>query len=146
MYQTAAIDGITLSGGTVSEFVQVSANGLPDQALDYLAEALAETPDIDQQTAVLSVQLFTDEWQPSGIPIPVFVGAMQPPKVSRQPMQDENGGLQSISITIENLFFNRSRPPHGRYTDRDQQSRSPGDLFFGFVSSILSKTIRYPDF
>ena len=28
----------------------------------------------------------------------------------------------------------------------DQQQRSPGDLFFGFVSDTVSRTIRWPDF
>jgi hypothetical protein len=49
-------------------------------------------------------------------------------------------------MTAENAFFNRSRPPYGRYTDRDQQSRSAGDKFFQFTPSLLFKTFTYPDY
>jgi hypothetical protein len=51
-----------------------------------------------------------------------------------------------VSLTAENMFYGRSRPPYGRNTDRDQQARSPGDKFFGFVSSLVQKTITYPDY
>ena len=92
------------------------------------------------------LQLFTEDWQPSGMPIPIFRGFMQPPTVTRSAAQGAAGGTQSISLQAENIFFSRSRPPFGRNTDRDQQARSPGDKFFGFVSSLMSKTIIYPDY
>jgi len=140
------IDGLGYAGGTTSESVTLSLDGLPGKAIDLLAIALAETPEADQQMVTISLQLFSDDWQPTGVPIPVFRGFMQPLKISRGAMQGDDGATQSISITAENIFFNRSRPPHGRYTDRDQQARSPGDKFFGFVNSLLFKTIRYPDY
>lgn len=146
MHGYARISGIGLSGQAVSEAVTMSLNGLPDQAADLLAVALAETPDADQQMVTIYIQLFTDDWQPSGIPIPLFRGFMQPPSVSRAAMQGTDGGTQSVSMKAENIFYTRSRPPFGRYTDRDQQARSPGDNFFGFVSELLNKSLRYPDF
>ena len=146
MYGYGAIDGLGLSGGASSEAVTLSLNGLPGQSLDFLAAALADTPEVDQQLLTIYLQLFTDDWQPSGTPIPIFRGFMQPPSVSRSPMQGTEGGQQSITVTAENIFYGRARPPHGRNTDRDQQARYPGDKFFGFVSSLLNKVITYPDF
>lgn len=140
------VDGLGLSTNGANDSVTVSVSGLPDQALGFLAKALEDTPLVDQQLLTVYLQLFDDEWQTVGNPIPIFWGFMQPPKVSRTAMQGTEGAVQSIEITAENAFFNRSRPPYGRYTDRDQQARSPGDKFFGFVSSILMKTITYPDF
>ncbi|TIN83096.1 hypothetical protein [Mesorhizobium sp.] len=142
----AQIDGLGLSGNGASDSVTVSVDGLPDQALGFLAKALENTPAVDQQLMTIYLQLFDSDWQNVGNPIPLWWGFMQPPKVSRTEMNGTEGAVQSIAITAENAFFNRSRPPYGRYTDRDQQARSPGDKFFGFVSSILMKTVTYPDF
>ncbi|WP_246678237.1 hypothetical protein [Mesorhizobium sp. B1-1-7] len=142
----AQVEGLGLSGNGASDSVTVSVSGLPDQALGFLAKALQDTPLVDQQLMTVYLQLFDPDWQPVGNPIPIFWGFMQPPKVSRSEAQDDQGSVQSIAIVAENAFFNRSRPPYGRYTDRDQQARSPGDKFFGFVSSILMKTVTYPDY
>lgn len=146
MFGFGQIDGLGMSGGTVSENVTLSLSGLPGQALDLLSVALADTPEVDQQMLTVFLQLFTDEWQPAGTPIPIFRGFMQPPSVSRSAMQGTDGASQSISVVAENIFYSRSRPAYGRCTDRDQQARSPGDRFFGFVASLISKTITYPDY
>ena len=140
------IEGLGLSGGTLSEAVTLTLDGLPDMPLTFLASALAETSEVDQRMLTISLQLFDNDWQPVGVPIPLFHGFMQPPAVSRSQMHGVEGATQTITLTAENIFFGRSRPPHGRNTDRDQQARSPGDKFFGFVSSLLQKTIKYPDF
>lgn len=146
MHGMGTIEGLGLSSNGSSDSVTISVSGLPDQALNFLAKALEDTPSIDQQLVTIYLQLFDSEWQTVGNPIPLWWGFMQPPKVSRTEMQGTEGAVQSISIVAENAFFNRARPPFGRYTDRDQQARSPGDKFFGFVSSILVKTVTYPDY
>ncbi|WP_406871629.1 hypothetical protein WHT83_15015 [Aminobacter sp. P9b] len=146
MFGFGQIDGLGMSGGTVSENVTLSLSGLPGQALDLLSVALDDTPEVDQQMLTVYLQLFTDEWQPAGTPIPIFRGFMQPPSVSRSAMQGTDGASQSISVVAENIFYSRSRPAYGRNTDRDQQARSLGDRFFGFVASLISKTITYPDY
>lgn len=146
MHGMGNIEGLGLSGSGASDSVTISVDGLPDQALDFLAKALEDTPLVDQQLVTVYLQLFDSDWQVVGNPIPIFWGFAQPPKVSRTEMQGTDGAVQSIAIVAENAFFNRSRPPFGRNTDRDQQARSPGDKFFGFVSSILVKVLRYPDY
>lgn len=147
MYGFGQIDGLGLPGaGTISESVTLSLDGLPDMPLDYLAKVLADTAEVDQRMVTILLQLFDDDWQVAGIPIPLFHGFMQPPKVARTAMEADSGATQSITLVAENIFFGRSRPPNGRNTDRDQQARSPGDKFFGFVSSLVFKTITYPDY
>jgi hypothetical protein len=144
-YGAATVDGLSMSGGSTSETVTITLNGLPSQPNDFLRVALEETPDVVQQMIIIYVQLFDESWVPVGTPTAVFWGFMQPPRVSRSPMQYEQGGEQSITLVAENAFFNRSRPPYGRFTDRDQQTRHPGDLAFQFVPSLLNKRIVYPD-
>ena len=145
-YGAATIEGVGISGGTVSESVDFTLNALPGQPLDFLRVALEETQDIVQQLVIVYLQLFNSDWQPVGVPIAIFWGFMQPPRVNRTPAQDDQGSIQSISMTAENAFFNRSRPPLGRCTDRDQQTRSPGDKFFQFQASLLFKSLVYPDY
>ena len=147
MFGAGVIDGLGQMGqGTKSESVTLSLNGLPGDRMDMLAAALGDTEVVQQRMLTVSLALFDDDWQPVGQPAPIFFGFMQPPKVSRTPMMGTEGATQSISLTAENVFFGRARPPNGRYTDRDQQARSPGDRFFGFVSSLVNKIIVFPDF
>lgn len=142
----ASIDGLAVSGMGQSEAVTMTLSGVPSSELDFLSLALEETPDANQQLAVLALQFFGEDWQPVGTPLGIFWGFMQPPKVSRGDMTLTDGAVQTITVSAENAFFNRSRAPNGRYTDRDQQSRSPGDKFFQFVASLVNRTFVWPDF
>lgn len=146
MYGTGSIDGIGISSGSESESVTIGVSGLPDQAIDILAKALEENDEVDQQSVRIYLQFFDGGWQPVGAPLGLWWGFMQPPEVTRTAMEGTAGAVQSISITAENAFFNRSRPPAGRYTDRDQQARSPGDKFCQFTPSLLFKTFTYPSY
>lgn len=146
MHGAGSIDGLSVPTGTAAEAVTFTVSGLPGDASGLLAEALAGTDDVTQQLVTVFLQLFTEDWQPAGTPIGIWWGFMQPPKVSRSEMQGVDGAVQSVEMTAENAFFNRSRPPFGRYTDRDQQRRSPGDTFLQFTSSLLFKTFNYPQY
>jgi hypothetical protein len=141
-----SIEGLTGpgGGGTAAEAVTFRVSGIPNDASGLLAEALSGTNDALQRLVTIYLQLFDDDWQPHSVPIGVWWGFMQPPKVSRTEIQGTEGATQSVEMQAENAFFNRSRPPFGRYTDRDQQARSPGDRFFQFVGSLLFKKLNYP--
>lgn len=146
MYGYGSIDGLGMASGTASESVSFQMSGLPSQTLDFLAMALDANNEVDQRIVVVALQLFDEEWQPLGNPAPIFWGFMQPPRVSRTEMNGAEGATQSITMTAENAFFNRSRPAHGRYTDRDQQQRANGDKFFQFAPKLLYKVFTYPDY
>ena len=146
MHGRGSIDGIGYAAGIASESVTLGLSGLPAQATDLLANALEQTPLANQQLVKLFLQLFDNDWQNVGSPIPIWWGYMQPPEVSRDVMQGVDGATQSISITAENAFFNRSRPPFGRLTDRDQQRRHPGDQFCQHMPRLFQATFNYPEF
>lgn len=138
------IEGLSVPAGTAAEAVTFRVSGLPNDASGLLGEALAGTQDAAQQLVIVYLQLFDEDWQTVGAPIGIWWGFMQPPRVSRSEMQGVEGAVQSVEMSAENAFFNRSRPPFGRYTDRDQQARSEGDLFCQFVPHLLFKTFHYP--
>lgn len=140
----ASIEGIGVSSGEAAEAVTATIAGIPGKYEDILALALEETPEVTQRLVTYFLQMFDADWQPIGAPIGIWWGFMQPPKVSRAPMQGVEGAVQSLVLTAENAYYNRARPPHGRYTDRDQQKRSPGDKFFQFAPGLVFKTFTYP--
>lgn len=139
----AGIEGLIYSPTPESKQVTLSLSGV-DESL--LALALAETDQTEGRLCIISFQLFDASWQPIGSPMEPFFGIMQKPKVTRSPLDKDGGGQQVIQLPVENLFFGRSRPAAGRYTDRDQNLRYPGDRFFAYVGSLVSKVITWPDF
>lgn len=146
LHGIATIDGIEYANTTASQSVTFGLSGLSDVGPDFLAKALEGTEETIQQLVTVYTQLFDEHWQPIGSPIAIWYGFMQPPEINTTEIQDLDGNTQMISMSAENIFFNRSKPPYGRYTDRDQQSRFDGDKFFQFISSLKRKLINYPDF
>lgn len=146
MHGIGTIDGLGQSGDAQSEQVTFSISGLPGQSTDILALALSESVDANQQLVNVYIQFFDEDWQPIGNPNLMWFGFMQPPRVSQNDTDIETGKTQEISLVAENAFFNRSRPPYGRYTDRDQQKRYDGDRFFQFTAELKTKTVVYPDY
>lgn len=146
LHGIATIDGIEYANTTASQSVTFSLSGLPDQSPDILAKALEGTHEAVQQLVTIYLQIFDDNWQPVGQPITIWFGFMQPPEITSSEIGAEDGNTQTISMVAENIFFNRSKPPYGRYTDRDQQSRFEGDKFFQFVAALKRKIINYPDY
>lgn len=147
MYGMGAIDGLGYSADGSSESVTLTLSGLPEQeGTDFLAAALDGTDEVSQRIVTISLALFDSDWQSVGAPLPLFYGFMQPPKVTRTPATQTDGSVQTITVSAENIFFNRAKPPYGRNNDRDQQARSPGDKIFGFVASLVNKTVTYPDY
>lgn len=146
MHGIGRIEGLGMSSDAAAEQVTLSINGIPDQDPNILALALEQTPEANQQLVKVYIQFFDVDWQPVGNPILIWFGFMQPPRVTRSTQMEFDGQIQSIVVTAENAFFNRSRAPYGRNTDRDQQKRYPGDKFFQFVPSLLNRNFVYPDY
>lgn len=154
MYGLGRIEGISFSREPVSERFTLSLEGLPaateteqGSRINVLAIALSETNEVEGQIATVSLQLFDDDWQTSvGSPVALAFGFMRKPRVNRSRIQGMDGAIQSISVGAENIFYNRALPSAGRYTDRDQQARSNGDLICQFVPDLRSKNFTYPDY
>lgn len=146
MHGIGMIEGLGTYSDAQSEAVTMTLGGIPDQEPDILALALSNSTEANQQLVKIHIQFFDDDWQPIGNPVLAWFGFMQPPRVNRDVTDIENGPVQSITVTAENAFFNRSRPPYGRYTDREQQTRYPGDLFFQYTPTLRNKTFIYPSY
>ena len=146
LYGLGRMEGLRFSREPVSERFTAGVEGVPETDLNILALALSETDEVEGQTCIVMMQLFDVEWQPVGSPVTLGFGFMRKPKVTRTRIQGEQGPVQSIAIPCENMFYNRSLPPAGRYTDRDQQARYSGDLILQFQPELRAKLFLYPDY
>jgi len=141
-----SIEGLEEARNPVSQQVTFTLSGVPDSPADLLAQVLDATDIVQGNIAVVSLQLFDADWQAVGNPVPIYFGIMQPPRVTREPATETAGARRTIVLPTENLFYGRARPPNGRYTDREQQRRSLGDLFCEYVPQLVNKTIKWPDY
>lgn len=140
------IDGLEEARNPVSQQVTFTLSAVADSPIDLLATALAETDLVQGNLAVVSIQLFDADWQPAGDPVPIYFGIMQPPRVTREQATAEGGGRRVLTLPTENLFFGRARPAAGRYTDREQQTRFPGDRFCEYTAQLVNKVISWPSY
>lgn len=146
MFGSGTIDGLSFSNSTVSDQVTIGVSGVNSEILGL---AMAEVGEVQDRLVSIYLQLFDDSWQPIAAAPAIFFGYMQPPEGTQDEVtQDVNAASPTHTITIaaENIYFNRSRAPGGRYSDRDQQYRHPGDKVFDFMPGLVFKTFLYPDF
>jgi hypothetical protein len=136
---------IKFTPGTESERFTLSLDGVPDSEIEVLSAALA-TDEVEGQVATVYQQFFDEDWQPIGSPLGIKWGYMRKPRVTRSRIEGVSGSVQRVAIGCENIFYNRSLPSAGRYTDRDQQARYSGDLMLQFQPTLLNKTFTYPDY
>lgn len=104
-----------------------------------LARALASPEEVYDRDVVVYLQHFDEAWTPVDGPIPIYFGRMDVMK-ARATSPNE----RVVEVTAEWLFARRAVPSFAYLTDRDQQSRAPGDLGAAFVASMQSKTVTFP--
>lgn len=89
------------------------------------------------------LQFFDANWQLLDSPYSLISGIMDGVSISRQ--QEANGStVRTITVTAENIFYNRRVPSLGFWTSRDQKLRFPGDLGMDFIPSIQDIQIPVP--
>lgn len=141
-----AIEGLEESRGAVSQQVTFILSGVPDSPAGILARVISAIDVVQGNIAVVSIQLFDGDWTAIGLPAPVYFGRMMPPRVTKEAATETEGARRTITLPTENLFYGRHRPPSGRYTDREQQQRFPGDRFLEYVPKLVNATIIWPDY
>lgn len=140
------IEGLEETRSAQSQRVTFTLSGVADSPIDLLAIALDSADIVQGRSVVVYEQLFNADWSTLGDPIELYEGIMQQPRVTREAATEDQGARRVITLGSENAFFGRSRPPAGRYTDREQQHRYPGDLFCSFTPMLVNATIAFPDY
>ncbi|MDZ7906341.1 MAG: hypothetical protein U5N55_11625 [Cypionkella sp.] len=110
---TFTMQGVTAEMSLLARQAQGRVTGRPATVYHQF---FIVTPDDD------SVQ----PWSPLIPAFAVFKGKMDQMTFSASRSDDQV--MRSIELTAEGLFAIRNASPNGRWTDRDQQRRYPGDL------------------
>ena len=137
----ATIDGLTeirTGEATQVRFTLTGTNA------DVNTRSMAVSVDQTGDVAAVYFQLFDADWATVGNPIFIWSGLTQPMNATVAPGEEGDGPQRSITLPCESLFFGRARPGAGLYTQSDQLSRFPGDLFFQYQHLLRSLTYVWP--
>jgi hypothetical protein len=141
-----SIEGLEEARGTQANQVTFTLSGVADSPADLLAKAIDDTDIVQGRVVAVSIQLFNQDWAVLSDPILIWFGFCQQPRVTREAASTEVGARRILTLPAEGMFVGRARPAAGRYTDREQQARFPGDLFCTYVSQLVNKSVIWPDF
>lgn len=139
-----SVDGLEGQVGTAAPQATFTVSGVDP---DIVAQARASSDRVKGRRAVVYIQFFHTSPTDAGdqvhslldTPYAVWSGKMDQVQFSAS-----GPSLRTITVTAETLWASRNRPRYGLYTDRDQNGRFPGDRGLEQVSSLVSKTIRWP--
>lgn len=134
--EMVGIDGLTgpLSGSAPAG--KVTASGVSP---DLLPIALGEEQEYKQRPVSIFFQAFQDR-VPVNNPCPLLLRIMTTIEINR------TGDTRALSINHESPYIGRNNPANGWYSDRDQQTRFPGDLFCERTPFLFFKQERWPDY
>lgn len=85
------------------------------------------------------------DWQLLGWPIQIFWGRMGPLRADKT-AEDDGPAQRTLSVSAQNLFVTRGRPPYMHFSDRDQKSRSSDDNLCVRVSQLSEGSVAWPTF
>lgn len=131
-----SIDGLQgpLSGSAPSG--KITASGVSPALLPI---ALGEEEEYARSPVAIFFQAFQGRTL-VGNPLPLLLRIMTSIEITR------TGETRQLSINHESPYVGRNNPANGWYTDRDQQTRHPGDRFCERTPFLLFKQERWPDY
>lgn len=112
----------------------------------FVASAKSDPTEYYGRLCFIYLQFFDEDWQPLDNPFAVWWGRMYSLAVAEGPADSGEGFERTITLSAESPFASRRRPRYGYYTDRDQQSRFPGDLACERTAGMQSKLVIFPDY
>jgi hypothetical protein len=132
--------------------ITASSNGsAPEQTFtlsgvdaSFVAAAQAAKPEYYGRLAFIYFQFFDENWQTLDSPVPFWWGRMY--SLIAREVPAEKTRTRALTLSAETIFASRRRPRNSYYTDRDQQSRFPGDRACEHTLGMQSKLITFPDY
>jgi hypothetical protein len=133
--------GNLLNISTISENVELRANGITVQLSGISDPLLAKAKTEDYQGRELVVKLggFNSSDNIIADPVIIFSGFMDTMTIN------ESGEIGTIAVTVENRLIEFERTRIRRYTDNDQRIEYPNDDGLEYVSQIQEKEIVWGD-
>lgn len=134
--ELVSIEGL---GGSLSGTASAGRLGVSGVSPDLLPTAIGEQDEFMQRPVSLFLQAFQDGAL-VGNPCPLALRIMTSMEITR------NASTRTISINHESPYIGRNNPAYGFYSDRDQQSRFPGDRFCERIPFLLFKREKWPSY
>lgn len=103
-----------------------------------ISKSLDSSNEVKGRSVTVYFQFFDENFQLLDNPYAVWVGIMDVMRVK------QNASTCSIELTAETIFTNRSHPPLGTLSDRDQQRLRPGDTGLSLMPEMVSKSVTWP--
>jgi hypothetical protein len=132
-----AIDGLEQPNGTVAPKTTLTLSGV-DATIVQMARQASNRVKDRRITVYVNFWDLTD-MIPLDQPYAIWSGKMDQMSYSAQ-----GASMRSVKLTAESVWVNRKNPPYGFLTDRDQNSRHPGDRGLEQVVDLVQKTTRWP--
>jgi len=138
-----SIDGLEEEGDNLqASEVRIAVSGVGAALLDA---AIAEN-----RASYIGKLLFTrlqffnpDDWQLLDDPIARNASIIDGIEIDWS-ANDDGSQNRTLTVTAQNIFYGRSVPPAGNYSNRDQQFRSPGDRGFEYVGNVPGRVTQVP--
>lgn len=104
---------------------------------EFIQFAAGNQQEVVGRPCAVFIQFMADETTPLDNPVAIWSGNMDTLSFRA------GSGDQSITLTAESLFVNRIRAPYGYMTDRDQQTRFPGDTGMTLMPVLINKSVTW---
>lgn len=104
---------------------------------ELIAFASGNQQQVVGRPCAVFLQFLNEDRTPLDNPIAIWAGNMDTLSFNA------GSGEQTISLTAETLFVERTRAPYGLMTDRDQQTRFPGDTGMVFMPKLINKSTTW---
>lgn len=138
---TIQIGAMSLTYGMSSGFIRFT---IPVASPQMIARCDNQAAEVNARPCRVFYQLFSTEERDGehlgrliGDPISVFTGRM------RDMRSTSSADDRSIELEAYGRMSWQGKPPHGRWTDADQQARFPGDTGLGLLPSLKDKAITW---
>lgn len=140
-YGIGQVTGISqASAGTAPE-LQFEMSGVDPE---FIRLAQASVEEYYGRIVRVLLQFVGKAGEPLGDPY-VFTWGLMKSLISRR-QAVENGTMSTLVLTAESPFDGRARARNSYLSDRDQQTRSPGDLICSRIAGIEAKEVVFPAF
>ena len=138
------IEGLEQAIGTTAPRTTFTLSGVDPEIVSLARNASDRVKD---RQCVVYIQFFeitptsgdVQPWSPLDEPY-----AMASLIMDQMTYAAEGPAQRSITLTAESIWTGRRKPAYGRYTDRDQNARFPGDRGLEQLPDLVQKTIRWP--
>ncbi|PZQ18957.1 MAG: hypothetical protein DI565_00705 [Ancylobacter novellus] len=136
--------------GSVSGLAQAINGSAPEILLsvsgvdpDFANRVKGESAEYLNRAVIVFSQFFDESWQTLDAPFAIVWAKMRGMKVRRE--VDDDVVVRTVTIKAETPFGETKRRPRNGYcTDRDQQTRYPGDRGCERTPGLESKLIEFP--